>query len=157
MFAPVIHPIRGTRAWRDLWAEQEHQPPGCHLQTESFTLSQCFQGKDNICPWARTAPCTTHPSKDHFQSTLGKDISLPHCPAPSVAMQNTSGIKKNIIIIPLLIYFFFNLTLWQKLPSPIFTTHLVPRLALMAMGNNVALRLPVRAGGGTGCRAPRQL
>lgn len=29
-----------------------------------------------------------------FQSALGKDISLPHCPAPSVAMQNTSGRKK---------------------------------------------------------------
>lgn len=82
--------------------------PACRMPPpESFMLSQCFQGKDNLCPRAHTAPCTTLPSKDHFQSILGKDISLPHCPAPRVAMENTSGRKKNITIIPFINLFFF--------------------------------------------------
>lgn len=61
---------------------------------ESFMLSHFFQGKDNLCPHTCTEPCITHALKHDFQGALGTDVSLPHCPAPRMAMENTLGKRK---------------------------------------------------------------
>jgi len=128
-------------------------------------LSQHFHGKDNLCPRAHTAPCTTRPLQDDFQGALGKDISLPRCPAPRMATENTETTFGITIIPSPILFSLFFLFCFVLFCFVFFKSHSLaettlshfhdmpcPRASIDSYceWNNVALRLPVVQGRGWG-------